>query len=424
METEAGRSRVVIIGGGFGGLNAARKLSGVPVDVTLIDRNNYHLFQPLLYQVATAGLEPAQIAKPIRAILRRQDNLAFRMAEAVGVDLANRVVVTDDGPIPYDYLIVAVGAEVDHFGMLGVAEHGLKLKDLSDAVAVRNHILACFERAVVTKDPDERRSLLTFVLVGGGPTGVEMAGALTELVHLVLVHDYPNLESKDVRIILLEMMDHLLPGFAAGLSDSARERLASKGADVRLGAAVEDYDGSVAVLADGQTIATKTLLWAAGVRASFLAQKLGFGTGRAGRTNVEGSLQLPGHPEVYVVGDAAYLEAGGKPLPMMAPVAIQMAERAAANIRLAIKGEAPLAFEYHDPGRLATIGRNAAVAELSGWQFKGFVAWLVWLVVHLIQLIGFRNRLVVLINWAWDYFFYERGVRLISRTGDPLSPDF
>jgi NADH dehydrogenase len=417
------RPRVVIVGGGFGGLNAARKLADAPVEVTLVDRNNYHLFQPLLYQVATAGLEPAQIAKPIRSILRSQHNLEFRMASVTGIDLGAQKIETDDGPIGYDYLIVAVGAAVDHYGMEGVAEHSLKLKDLPDAVFVRNHILRCFERAVVEADEAERERLLTFVIVGGGPTGVEMTGALTELVHLVLVRDYPDLDSGDVSIILLEMMDHLLPGFEAGLSEAARAKLVDKGADVRLGAAVEDYDGSTVVLADGGTIEAKTLLWAAGVRAGDLASNLGLGVGRAGRVRVEPSLQLPGHPELYVIGDAAYLEADGKPLPMMAPVAIQMAEQAVKNIQRDLRGELPLPFSYDNPGQLATIGRNAAVADIAGWRFKGFVAWVVWLVVHLIQLIGFRSRLVVLINWAWDYFFYERAVRLISDPGPVVGLD-
>ncbi|MGA9532798.1 MAG: NAD(P)/FAD-dependent oxidoreductase [Anaerolineales bacterium] len=423
MDDAPGRPHVVIVGGGFGGLNAARKLADAPVDVTLVDRNNYHLFQPLLYQVATAGLEPAQIAKPIRSILRSQENLDFRMAQVSGIDLGNRQIETDEGRLAYDYLIVAVGAQVDHFGMEGVAAHGLKLKDLSDAVFVRNHILRCFERAVVEEDEAERRRLLTFVIVGGGPTGVEMTGALTELVHLVLLRDYPDLDSTDVSIILLEMMDHLLPGFDTGLSEAARAKLVDKGADVRLRTAVEDYDGAKVTLANGNGIDARTLLWAAGVRAGDLVGTLGFGVGRAGRVQVEQTLQLPGHPELYVIGDAAYLEAEGKPLPMMAPVAIQMADLAVKNIQRDMRGEALVPFAYHSPGQLATIGRNAAVADIAGWRFKGFIAWGVWLVVHLIQLIGFRSRLVVLINWAWDYFFYERAVRLISEPEPTIGPE-
>lgn len=414
MVSSSGVPRVVIVGAGFGGLRAARRLRNAPVEVRLLDRNNYHLFQPLLYQVATAGLEPEQIAKPIRGILRGQKNLSFQLAHVDRVDLEGRRLETGAGPIRYDFLILAVGAETTFFDLSQVARASLKLKELQDGVQIRSRVLRCFERARYQSEEAERRRLLTFLVVGGGPTGVEMAGALSELIHLVLVKDYPGLAADDVRIILLEAQDQLLPGFPSDLADSALRELVTKGVEVRLGATLEGYDGSRAQLAEGASIAAETLIWGAGVRAHRLVESLGVELGRSGRVPVEESLQLPGHPEVYVVGDAAYLEDGGQPLPMMAPVAIQMAERAADNIERALEGKGPRAFRYRDPGSLATIGRNAAVAEFRGFRFKGFVAWVVWLLVHLIQLIGFRNRLFVLINWAWDYFFYERGVRLIT----------
>lgn len=408
------RPAVVIVGAGFGGLRAARTLRRAPIDVIVIDRHNYHLFQPLLYQVATAGLEPEQIARPVRAILRRQSNLEFRLAEVSGVDFAARRVLTDAGPVPYDHLILALGGETNFFGLDSVQRHGIGLKDIPEAVAIRNHVLRCFEHAMLQEDPDRRRALLTFVVVGGGPTGVEMAGALSELIRLVLVKDYPRLNIMDVRVLLLEATDRLLGAMPAKLRGVAAETLWKKHVEVRFGAAVEEFDGSQVRLKGGEVIPAGTLLWAAGVQAAGLTRRLGLRTARQGRVVVEPTLRVPGHPEVSVVGDAAYLEDAGQPLPMMAPVAIQMAETAAGNVLRALRGEPPRPFRYRDPGSLATIGRNAAVAYIRGIAFRGFLAWVVWLVVHLIQLIGFRNKLLVLINWAWDYFFYERAVRIIT----------
>jgi NADH:quinone reductase (non-electrogenic) len=408
------RPQVVIVGAGFGGLRAARALRGAPVDVLLIDRHNYHLFQPLLYQVATAGLEPEQIAKPVRSILRGQRNFEFRMADVRGVDLAARRLDTDAGPVLYDHLILALGGTTNFFGMDGVAKHGIGLKDIPEAVAIRNTVLSNFEHAVLETDAERRRALLTFLVVGGGPTGVEMAGALSELIRLVLVKDYPRLNIKDIRVLLLEASDHLLGPMPPRLRDAAAETLWRKHVEVRFGAAVEDYDGARVRLKGGEVIPARTLIWAAGVRAAALAQDLGLATGRQGRVRVEPTLQVPGHPEVYVVGDLAYLEFDGEPLPMMAPVAIQQADTAAQNVLRTLRGEPLRPFRYRDPGSLATIGRNAAVAYIGGLAFTGFPAWVVWLVVHLVQLIGFRNKLFVLLNWAWDYFFYERGARLIT----------
>jgi NADH:ubiquinone reductase (H+-translocating) len=408
------RPTVVVVGGGFGGLRAARALRRVPVDVVLVDRHNYHLFQPLLYQVATAGLEPEQIAKPVRAILRGQANFEFRMSEVTGLDSGAKRLATRDGAIAYDYLILAVGGETNYFGLEGVPRHGFGLKDIPEAIRIRNHVLHAFERAMLEHGPERRRAELTFIVVGGGPTGVEMAGALSELIRLVLVKDYPRLNLKDVRVLLVEATDRLLGPMPARLREAAAETLWRKHVEVRFGATVADYDGERVLLKGGEVIPARTLVWAAGVQAVSLTTRLGLPTGRQGRIPVADTLEVPGHPGVYVIGDAAYLEVDGQPLPMMAPVAIQMAETAARNIGRHVAGESPLAFRYRDPGSLATIGRNAAVAYIWGIAFTGFPAWVVWLVVHIMQLIGFRNKLFVLLNWAWDYFFYERAARLIT----------
>lgn len=409
-----GRPTVVIVGAGFGGLRAARALRTAPVNVILVDRHNYHLFQPLLYQVATAGLEPEQIARPVRAILRRQSNFEFRMTEVTGLETAAKRLLTTDGAIPYDYLILAVGGETNYFGLEGVQRHGYGLKDIPEAIRIRNHVLRAFERAMLEPDPEGRRAELTFVVVGGGPTGVEMAGALSELIRLVLVKDYPRLNIKDVRVLLVEATDRLLGPMPTRLREAAAETLWRKHVEVRFGATVADYDGARVTLKSGEVIPARTLIWAAGVKAVAITGRLGLPTDRQGRVQVRDTLEVADHPGVYVIGDAAYSEADGKPLPMMAPVAIQMAGTAAQNIRRQLAGEPPLPFRYRDPGSLATIGRNAAVAYFHGFSFTGFPAWVVWLVVHIIQLIGFRNKLFVLLNWAWDYFFYERAARLIT----------
>ncbi|HEY6222342.1 MAG TPA: FAD-dependent oxidoreductase, partial [Gemmatimonadales bacterium] len=331
------RPTVVVVGAGFGGLRAARALRRAPVDVLLVDRHNYHLFQPLLYQVATAGLEPEAIAKPVRAILRGQRNFDFRLAAVSGVDFAARRLASDDGPIAYDYLILATGAAANFFGLRGVERHGLTLKDIPDAVRIRNHVLSCFEEAMFEPDAERRRALLTFVVVGGGPTGVEMAGALSELIRLVLVKDYRRLDLKDVRILLLEAGNRLLAGFPPRLSDAAAT-LWKKHVEVRHGAQVTGYDGSAATLKSGEVLPARTLIWAAGVQAAPLAGGLGVPTAHLGRVQVEPTLQLARHPEVFVIGDAAYLEAQGPSLPMMAPVAIQMGETAARSIRRLLAG--------------------------------------------------------------------------------------
>ncbi|MFN2571015.1 MAG: NAD(P)/FAD-dependent oxidoreductase [Gemmatimonadales bacterium] len=406
---------VVVVGGGFGGLNAARALRRVAVNVVLLDRNNYHLFQPLLYQVATAGLEPEQIAKPVRAILRGQKNFDFRLVDVRGVDVAQRRLDTSAGPIDYDFLVLSPGGETNFFGLESLQQNGLGLKDIPDAVAIRNHVLTCFEQAMLEPDPDRRRATLTFVVVGGGPTGVEMAGALSELIRLVLVKDYPRLNIKDVRILLLEATDRLLAAMPERLREAAGRTLWRKWIEVRFNAAVADFSGERVRLKSGEMIPAHTVIWAAGVRASRLNAALGVPAARQGRIAVEPTLQVPGHPEVFIIGDAAYHEENGVPMPMVAPVAIQMGKWVAGNIARALEGKPLAPFRYRDQGTLATIGRNAAVAHVFGINWSGFPAWVMWLVVHIVQLIGFRNKLFVLLNWAWDYFFYERAARLITR---------
>ena len=406
---------VVIVGAGFGGLNAARALRRASVQVVLLDRNNYHCFQPLLYQVATAGLEPEEIAKPARSILRGQKNFDFRLVNVTRVDFAAKRLDTSAGPIAYDYLVLAPGGETNFFGLESMQRHGLGLKDIPDAVTIRNRVLTCFEQAMLEPDAERRRTLLTFIVVGGGPTGVEMAGALSELIRLVLVKDYPRLNIKDVRILLLEATDRLLPALPERLREAAGKTLWRKYVEVRFGASVADYDGKQARLKSGEVIPAQTVIWAAGVRASPLNATLGLPTARQGRIPVEPTLQLKDHPEVFIIGDAAYREQDGQPLPMVAPVAIQMGQSVARNIKRQLRGQPLEPFRYRDQGTLATIGRNAAVAKVYGIEASGFLAWVMWLGIHIIQLIGFRNKLFVLINWAWDYFFYERAARLITR---------
>ncbi|HLO32699.1 MAG TPA: NAD(P)/FAD-dependent oxidoreductase [Anaerolineales bacterium] len=415
MKTET-LPHVVIVGAGFGGLKVAQKLAQQPVQITLIDRHNYHLFQPLLYQIAIAGLVPSQIAYPLRTIFRRQKNLTFQMGEVTSIDFNARYVRTNGSAIAYDYLVLAIGGQTNFFGLNAVEENGFQLKGIESAISTRNHLLRIFEQASREVDPDKRKALLTFVVVGGGPTGVETAGALVELIVHVLAKDYPQMDLKEVRVLLIEATDHVMATYPDELRKATMRLLQRMGVEILLNARLTDYNGQTITLADGSGIGAYTLIWTAGVRAAELTNRLGVQQAASGRVRVIPTLQLPQRPEVFVIGDAAYLEDGkGQPLPMLATVAQQQANVAAKNIQKILKGEDPEPFQYKDPGLLATIGRNAAVARIWGLSFSGFIAWVIWVVLHIYRLIGFRNRLVVLINWAWDYFFYDNQVRLITR---------
>ena len=407
---------VVILGAGFGGLNAARQLAKVPVRITLIDRQNYHLFQPLLYQVAIARLLPSEIAYPLRTIYRRQKNLTFQMGEVTGINFDQRYVKLDGSIIAYDYLIIAVGAETNFFGMQAIQENGFQLKDIQSAIQTRNHLLKMFEQASREADPEKRRSLLTFVVVGGGPTGVETGGALAELISQVMVKDYPSLDLNEARVVLLEANDHLITAYPHELRHATFDLLYRKRVDILLNARLADYKGEVVTLKDDRQIPAHTLIWTAGVKAAEVVESLNVERASAGRVKVEPTLQLPGYPEVLVIGDAAFLpDENGQPLPMLSTVAIQQGNHAAQNIRRMIDGRQLKPFHYKDPGLLATIGHNAAVARIWGVSFSGFIAWLIWVFLHIYRLIGFRNRLLMFVNWTWDYLFRENQVRLISK---------
>jgi len=407
---------VVIIGAGFGGLETARKLASEPVRVTVIDRHNYHLFQPLLYQVAIAGLVPSQIAYPLRTIFRKYRNVSFQMGEVSSIDFNSHYIKANGSIIAYDYLVLAVGGETNFFGMNTVEHNGFQLKNVESAVNTRNHLLQTFEEASREVDVERRRALLTFVVVGGGPTGVETAGALAELITHVMAKDYPYMDLHDVRVILLEAAPSVMMTYPDELREATNKLLRKKNVDIMTNTKLVDYNGREVKLGNGDIIKTHTLIWTAGVRSAQITDTLGVQQAAGGRVRVEPSLQLPGHPEVFVIGDAAYVENGnGQPLPMLATVAQQQANAAAKNIHRILKGQTPEPFHYKDPGLLATIGRNAAVARIWGLSFSGFIAWMIWVVLHIYRLIGFRNRLLVLINWAWDYFFYENQVRLITK---------
>jgi NADH:ubiquinone reductase (H+-translocating) len=410
---------VVIIGGGFGGLTAAKELKRAPVRVTLIDRTNHHLFQPLLYQVATSGLAPGHIAEPIRAILRRQPNATVLLAEATGVDFEKRTVQLTDGQISYDYLILATGGRTSYFGHDEWEQFAPGLKDLDDAVEIRRRVLLAFEQAEKACDSARRQELLTFVVVGGGPTGVELAGAIAELARFVLKSDFRCINPGEAKILLLEGGPRILPSFPPELSESAVRQLGRLGVHVRVNAQVTNIDEKGVYLKD-EFIKSATVIWGAGVQATAFTKKLGVEHDRAGRVLVEPDLTLPGRKNVFAIGDmTSFTHQTGKPLPGVSPVAMQMGRSAARNIVHAIKGEPYETFRYFDKGSMATIGRKAAIAEIGKLRLTGLLAWLAWLFVHLLFLIGFRNRAAVLFNWAWSYFTYQRGSRLI--TGRRLS---
>ncbi len=410
-----GRVRVVIVGAGFGGLAAAHALRNAPVDVTLIDKRNYHLFQPLLYQVATAGLSPSQIASPIRGIVRRQRNATVLMGKVTGVDAAGKAVLLGDQRVSYDYLIIATGARHAYFGRDEWEPYAPGLKKIEDATDIRRRVLVAFERAENEADPAERERLLNFVIIGGGPTGVEMSGAIAELAKRALAADFRNIDPRCARIILIEAGSRVLPAFPEKLSGIARQSLEELGVEVHVGMPVRECDDR-AVLVGTERIESRTVIWAAGVAASAAAKWLGAAKDRAGRVIVNPDLTVPAHPEIFVIGDtAAVQEADGKPVPGIAPAAKQMGSYAANAIRARIRRQpTPKPFAYRHAGNLATIGRKSAVVDFGWIKFSGLLAWLLWGAAHVYFLIGFRNRLAVMIDWFWAYVSYNRGSRLIT----------
>jgi NADH dehydrogenase len=411
---------VVIVGGGFGGLACARALDGASLDVLLVDRHNYHLFTPLLYQVATSLLNPSDIAQPFRAIFRRSRNVRFRQARVVGVDLVRTIVTTHLGEeIPFDSVVMATGSENDYFANQELAAHTLGMKTLSEAMRLRNHVLSCLELATRSGSAEERRHWLTFVIAGGGATGVEYAGALSELMRLVLGRDYPELDPSMARIVLVEGQDRLLGTFHPRLGAYALRILHDRGIEVRLSTLVQGATDRLVTLSDGEEIRTRTVVWSAGVRPADPLTGPPLERSRARRLRVNGSLRLPGHPDVYVIGDAASVPVDGRELPMLSPPAIQGGRYVARAILARARGDRGRRppFRYIDKGTMATIGRRAAVADLHGFRLKGTVGWLVWLLVHIYYLIGFRNRAVVLASWGWNYVRRDRPIRLILRSG-------
>ncbi|MFQ5530410.1 MAG: NAD(P)/FAD-dependent oxidoreductase [Gemmatimonadota bacterium] len=407
--------RVVIVGGGFAGLNAARGLRRASLDVMVLDRENYHLFQPLLYQVATAALNPSDIAYPLRSALRRQKNASVLLADAVGIDLARSIVRLDNGDLSYDYLVVATGATHSYFGHETWAAHAPGLKTIEDALEMRRRIYLAYEAAEREADPELRKAWLTFVVVGAGPTGVELAGALAEIGRQSLDGGFRRIGRHEIRVLLLEGQDRVLPAYAARSSDKAQTQLARLGVQVQLEAFVTGID-QLGVSIGDERVEARTVLWAAGVAASPLAKSLGVLLDPAGRVEVEPDLSVPGFPRVFVAGDLARIPFAGGIVPGVAPAAIQQGRHAAANIRRQAVGASTTPFHYVDKGSLATIGRAAAVAEIGRLRFGGFFAWMAWLLIHIFYLIGFRNRLWVMAGWAWSYVTFKRGARLI--TGD------
>lgn len=410
------RPRVVIVGGGFGGLYCARALKKAPVRVTVIDRRNYHLFQPLLYQVATASLSPADIASPIRAVVGDHANTEVWMGEVTGVDLESRMVQLEDAQVDYDYLVVATGATHSYFGHEEWEPSAPGLKTVDDALEIRRRFLLAFEAAEREADPEARRRLLTFVIIGAGPTGVELAGAMAEIARRSIPGDFRFIDTTTARIVLVEGMDRVLPPYPPALSDSARRQLESLGVEVRTDAmvtAVDERGVTIGQDEEAERIDASNVFWAAGVAASPLGSELGE-TDRAGRVRVGEDCTIPGHPEVFVIGDLARFEQDGENITGAAPAAMQMGRYAARTIEREVAGRAREPFRYTDKGSLATIGRAAAVARIWKLELEGLIAWLIWVFVHIAYLIGFRNRILVMTQWAWAWLSYQRGIRLIT----------
>ena len=428
-----GAPRVLVVGAGFAGLAAARALAGRPVQVTVVDRRNHHLFQPLLYQVATAALSPGDIAAPIRHVLRAQANAEVVLGEVARVDVERREVALRDGTrIGWDALVVATGAAHAYLGHDEWAPIAPGLKTLEDALEIRRRVLTAYERAERAPDPAAREALLTFVIVGAGPTGVELAGALAEIARHTLAGDFRHIAPPNARIVLLELAPRVLPAYSEGLSAAARRQLEAMGVEVRTGTRVTGIDpGGVDV--DGGRIPARTILWGAGVAASALGRELGGRLDRSGRVEVRPDLSVPGHPEVFVAGDLARVVQDGAAVPGVAPAAIQMGRRAARNAVRVLRGRPTVPFRYRDRGTLSTLGRAAAVGTVRGIEVTGLVAWVIWLGVHIAYLIGFRNRVAVLLEWAWSYATFNRGARLITETSEqrrlehelrrPMPPD-
>jgi len=420
---------VVILGAGFGGLTAAQSLEREPVRVTVVDRRNHHLFQPLLYQVAMAGLSPADIASPIRSVLRRQRNATVLLADVVSVDLADKRLRLADGELSYDFLVYAPGAQNSYFGHDEWERFAPGLKSIEDAIEIRRRVLVAFERAERAIDDEERQRLLTFVVIGGGPTGVELAGAIAELSKTVLAREFRRIDPRATKVVLIEAGTRILPSFDENLSLRAVDQLSDLGVEVRLGARVTTIDADGVIVAqkgvddatETERIASRTVVWGAGVAPTPLAKTLGVPLDRSGRVLVEPNLTMPGHPDAFAIGDAvAFLHTpDGKPLPGVSPVAMQQARAVARNIHRALAGQHLEVFEYFDKGTMATIGRKRAIAQTGSLRLTGFMAWLTWLVVHIWYLIGFRNRLAVLFGWAYSYFTYRRGARLITDHWEP-----
>lgn len=409
------RLRVVIVGAGFGGLRACRALAHSPVEVLLLDRHDYHTFNPMLYQVATAELGSEQVAYPVRSILRNLPNADFVMAEVRQVDLAHQVVETNRARIPYDFLILGTGSVTHFLRVPGVAEHAFPLDNLEQAVALRNQIHSCFELAAAEPQALRRQQILTFAIVGGGPTGVEFAGSLIELIHGPLRRDYPTLNFRQVRVLLLQSGDSLLAGMSQRLQLYTLRRLRKMGVEVYLGVRASQVTPEAVHLQDGRSISAETVVWAVGVHADPLVQQWDLPIAGKGQVAVLPTLQVPGHPQVYVVGDLAAVKKDGQPLPMVAPAAIQQGLAAARNIQRQLLGRHPVPFHYWNKGTIAIIGRNAAAAQVGRLTFTGFPAWISWLGVHLVYLPGLHNRLLVLMAWVLDYFFHTRSIRLILR---------
>ena len=409
------RPRVVIIGAGFAGLNAAKKLRKCDVEVVLIDRENYHLFQPLLYQVATAGLQAGDIASPIRGLMRRQKNAMVIRGEVESIDRDGRRVIFDRGEIDYDYLVVAAGTENNYFGNSDWALRAPGLKTMGDAMECRRRILDAFERAEWTDDEELTEALLTFVIVGAGPTGVEMAGAIREIAHEVMVRDFRNIDLGRARVILVDAGPRVLTGYSEESSQRALQDLESMGVEVRLNAMVDEISDEGVQMGD-EFITTSTVIWAAGVRASPVVESLDAEVDGMGRVKVTDELRVPGDDRIFVLGDLVHLEVDGNLLPGLAPVAIQQGRHTARNIHRLVEGEEAEPFEFRDRGQMATIGRARAIAEIGRWKFSGFVAWLLWLFVHLLFLIGFRNRIFVVLDWFYAYVGMKRSGRLILDT--------